>query len=248
MLANLVEVDELDRDAFGGFLANVCGIAPLAMVSFFETRIQHAQALGEHGDDTDYDAIPSSFSWSTFSSVRVHPEYEQTLRSLVELMKRYPRYEHELSPIFWHIATTDVTTFTVLDELLHTSAPDDALLLLKLLSEAPKGLAILHPAFAMHILEQCSSHNEQLEGFAMSRLTANCFSAGGFQAVQPGGPIYMGSGPSGEAKTSVTSLLANLPPGSLAFKLYTGIANMSGPTFTAPVFPDPLEELEDSEE
>jgi hypothetical protein len=248
MLANLVVVDELDRDAFGGFLANVCGIAPFAIVSFFETRIEHAQALNGRGEDTDYDAIPSSFSWSTLRSVRVHPEYEQTLRSLIALMKRYPGYEHELSPIFWHIATTDVTTFTVLDELLHTSDPDDALLLLKLLSEAPKELAIRHPAFAIHILEQCSSHNEQLEGFAMSRLTANCFSAGGFQAVQPGGTIYMGSGPSGEAKTSVTSLLANLPPGSLAFKLYTEIANMSGPTFTAPVFPDLVEELEDSEE
>jgi hypothetical protein len=247
MLANLVEVDELDHDSFGGFLANVCGIAPLAIVSFFETRIQHAQAFEDRGEDTDYDAIPSSFSWSTLSSVRVQPEFEQTLNRLITLMKRYPRYEHELSPIFWHIATADVTTFTVLDELLHTSDPDDALLLLKLLSEAPKGLAIHHPAFAMHILERCSSHNEQLEGFAMSRLRANCFSAGGFQAVQPGAAIYMGSGPSDEAKTRVASLLADLPPSSLAFKLYTEIAGMCGPTFTAPVFPDPTEELEDSD-
>jgi hypothetical protein len=246
MLANLVQVDELDHDAFGGFLANVCGIAPLAIVSFFDARIQHAQTLDGRGEDTDYDAIPSSFSWSTFSSVRVHPDYEQTLHNLVELMKRYPRYEHELSPIFWHIATTDVTTFTVLDELLHTSDPDDALLSLKLLSEAPKCLAIHHPAFAMHILEQCSCHNERLEGLAISGLTANCFSAGGFQAVQPGAPIYIGSGPSDEAKRSVASLLANLPPGSLAFKLYTEIVNMSGPRYT--VFPDPLEGLEDSEE
>ncbi len=248
MLANLVHVDELDRDAFGGFLANVCGIAPLEIVSFFETRIQHAQALDDRGEDSDYDAIPSSFSWSTFSSVRVHPEYEQTLRSLIVVMKRYPAYDHELRPIFWNIATTDVTTFSVLDELLHTSDPDDALLLLKLLSEAPKELAIRHPAFAIHILEQCSSHSEYLEGLATSRLKANCFSAGGFQAVQPGGTIYMGSGPSGEARTSVTSLLASLPPGSLAFKLYTEIANMSGPTFTGPVFPDLVEEFEDTEE
>lgn len=248
MLANLVEVDELDHDAFGSFLTNVFGIAPLSIVSFFETRIQQAQTLDQRGEDTDYDAIPSSFSWSTFSSARVHPAYDQTLHRFVELLKRYPRYEYELSRIFWHIATTDMTTFTVLDELLHTSDPDDALLLLKLLSDAPKCLAVHHPAFAMHILEQCSHHNERLEGLAISVLTANCFSVGGAQAVQLGAPIYLGSGPSDEGRRSVASLLADLPPGGLAFKLYTKIANMGGPTYTGPVFPDPMEELEDFEE
>jgi hypothetical protein len=86
ILANLIAVEELDRDAFGGFLANVCGIAPLAIVSFFEARIAHAQKLEDSGQDTDYEPIPSSFSWSTLSAARRSSDYETALRGFRDLI------------------------------------------------------------------------------------------------------------------------------------------------------------------
>jgi len=246
MLANLVAVEELDRDSFGGFLANVCGISPMGIVSFFEARIVHGRALEEGGQDTDYDAIPSSFSWSTFSAIRSHAEYENAFRGLVDLMKRYPRYEHELASIFWHMGTTDVATFTVLDELLHTSNPDDAAMLVRLLSEASVGLAVSHPAFAVHVLTECAGYSEDLERAAMGRLISNSFSAGGFQAVPPGGSITLVHAPSEVMKTTVESLLTNSQPGTLAYKLYAEIASVRTPVVRRS--PDFDSEFEDGEE
>ena len=249
MLANLVAVEELDRDAFGGFVANVCGIAPLAIVSFFEARIAHAKMLEDSGQDTDYEPIPSSFSWSTFSAVRNQPEYEAVLRSLLNLMKRYPRYEYLLRSIFWHIATTDVTTFSVLDDLLHASNPDDSALLVRSLAEAPKGLAVNHPMFAIHILAECAPRSEELERAAMARLIGNCYSAGGVQAVPVGGAMTLSaSEPSDRMRTSAAALLVNCPSGSLAFRLYSEIVNARPPSFAPPTFPDLLEDVEDFEE
>ena len=239
-LANLIAVEELDRDAFGGFLANVCGIAPLAIVSFFEARIAHAQKLEDSGQDTDYEPIPSSFSWSTLSAARRSSDYETALRAFRDLIKRSPKHAFHLVSIFWHFGTTDSTTFFVLDELLHTAHPDDSAWVIEMLREAPKGLALNHPMFAIHVLTECAGHSEELECGAMRRLISNCFSRGFFQ-VMPGG----GAPPSQTMQDSAAALLAICTPGSHAFRLYTEIANARQPSIP---FPDMLEEFEDSDE
>jgi hypothetical protein len=249
MLANLIAVEELDRDAFGGFLANVCDITPLGIVSFFEARIAHAQMLEDGGCDTDYEPIPSSFSWSTLSAARGSSDYEAALRSVRDLMMRFPKYIYQLRSIFWRLGTTDPTTFSVLDELLHSSAPDDLSWVIDLLGEAPKGLALNHPMFAIHVLAECADRSEELERAAMSRLIGNCFSPGGFQAVPLGGPITIASGESSEVMNSpAAALLANCEPGSLAFKLYTEIANARRPSFPQPTFPSDFDDSDDAEE
>jgi hypothetical protein len=249
MLANLIGVDELDRDAFGGFVANVCGIAPLAIASFFEARISHAQMLEDNGEDTDYEPIPSSFSWSTLSAVRGSSDYETALRNLRDLIKRVPEHAFHLASIFWHIGTTDTPTFSVLDELLHTSDPDDLEWLIRLLADAPKGLALNHPMFAIHVLTECADRGEELKRAAMGRLIGNCFSLGGFQ-VMTGRSVMAGrSGELSDAvQASAAALLANCGSGSLAFQLYTEIANARGTSFPQPTFPDDLDELEDLDE
>jgi hypothetical protein len=240
ILANLVAVEELDRDAFGGFLANVCGIAPLAIVPFFEARIAHAQKLEDSGQDTDYEPIPSSFSWSTLSAARRSSDYETALRGFRDLIKRSPKHAFHLVSIFWHFGTTDSTTFFVLDELLHTAHPDDSAWVIEMLREAPKGLALNHPMFAIHVLTECAGHSEELERGAMRRLVSNYFSPGFFQ-VMPGG----GAPPSRTTQDSAAALLAICTPGSLAFRLYTEIANARQPSIP---FPDMLEDFEDSDE
>jgi|HubBroStandDraft_6_1064221.scaffolds.fasta_scaffold01496_3 hypothetical protein len=240
ILGNLVAVEELDRDAFGGFVANVCGIAPLAIVSFFEARIAHAQMLEDSELDTDYEPIPSSFSWSTLSAARGSSDYETALRGFRDLIKRSPKHAFHLVSIFWHFGTTDSTTFSVLDELLHTAYPDDSAWVIELLTEAPKGLALNHPMFAIHVLTECAGRSEELERGAMRRLISNCFSPGFFQ-VMPGG----GAPPSQAMQDSAAALLAICTPGSHAFRLYTEIANARQPSIP---FPDMLEDFEDSDE
>ena len=240
ILANLVAVEELDRDAFGGFVAKVCGIAPLAIVSFFEARIAHAQTLGDNGQDSDYEAIPSSFSWSTLSAARKSADYETTLRSLRDLVKRFPEHAVHLIPIFWHIGTTDTTTFLVLDELLHAPDTEDTAWVIKLLTGAPKGLALNHPIFAIHVLTECAARSEQLERDAMGRLIGNCFSSGFFQ-LMPGGV----RAPTQTMQDSAAALLPLCEPSSLAFRLYTEIANARQPSFP---FPDVLDDFEDLDE
>jgi hypothetical protein len=89
ILANLIAVEELDRDAFDGFIANVFCIAPLAIVSFFEARIAHAQTLEDSGQDTDYEPIPSSFPWSTLSAACRSSYNETALRGFRDLIKAF---------------------------------------------------------------------------------------------------------------------------------------------------------------
>ena len=249
MLANLIAIEELDRDAFGGFIANVCGIAPLSIVSFFEARIAHALSLQDSGRDTDYDPIPSSFSWSTLSGVRGSSDYEAALRRMRDLMMRFPNYLYQLRSLFWRLGTTDTTTFTVLDELLHTSDPHDPTWVIDLLGEAPKGIALNHPMFAIHVLMECAGRSEELERAAMGRLIGNCFSAGGFQVMALGNGMPGGNGAlSDPMQAAVAEQLTNWKPDSLAFKLFSEIANARGPSFLQPAFPDMLDDTEESDE
>ena len=249
MLSKLIAVEELDRDAFGSFIANVCGIAPLSIVAFFEARIAYCQMLEDSGKDTDYEPIPSSLSWSTLSGVRGSSDYKATLRGVRDLMMRFPKYIYQLRSLFWRLGTTDTTTFTVLDELLHTSDPHDPTWVIDLLGEAPKGIALNHPMFAIHVLMECAGRSEELERAAMGRLIGNCFSAGGFQVMALGNGIPGGSGAlPDQMQAAVAEQLAICKPDSLAFKLFSEIANTRGPIFPHPTFPEILDDSEDLDE
>lgn len=64
-----------------------------------------------------------------------------------------------------------------------------------------------------------------------------------------GSAMAVGSGePSDEMQASDAALLAHCKPGSLAFRLYTEIANARQPSFPQPPFPDMLDDLEDLDE
>ena len=135
---------------------------------------------------------------------------------------RYVRVEH-ISAVFLLNSTPD---------------PDDSEWVIKLLTKAPRGLALNHPMFAIHVLTECASRSQELERRAMGCLISNCFSFG-FVQVMPGG----GSAPTPMMQDSAAPLLALCEPGSLAFKLYTAIANARPPSF-----PDILDDFEDLDE
>ena len=104
IFANLVEVEQLRDHSFDGLLTSVCGVAPRAIVSFLEARIVRAIALEQQGVDNDYEPIPIYSSWSVLRAARNNGDYGDALAAFVDLMKRYPRYEHRVSTIFWRMA------------------------------------------------------------------------------------------------------------------------------------------------
>jgi hypothetical protein len=196
IVTNLVEVEQLREHSIDGLMASVCGVAPRAIVSFLEARIVRAIALEQQGVDNDYEPIPTSSSWSVLRAARNNGEYGDALAAFVDLMKRYPRYEHLVSTIFWRMAdvwpsteNTGTATFAALDRLLHTSESEDALIVVRSLDDAPLGLTIHHPMFALHILWTFAAFGEDMKDAAMNRLVGNCFASGGFGAVQPGAPV-----------------------------------------------------------
>jgi hypothetical protein len=254
IFANLVEVEELRDHSIDGLLTSVCGVAPKAIVSFFEARIVHVIALEQQGVDNDYETIPNNNSWSVFRAAQHSKDYSDALTAFVNLMRRYPRYEDRLSVIFWRMADiwpsqeeTGTATFAALDPLLHTSESEDALLVVRSLDDAPLGLAIHHPMFALHVLWSCADLGEEMKNAAMNRLVSNCFASGGVSAVQPGVPIMVRSGLAEPWQRRVTQLLSHCQPDSLAFELFSRISG-TGPVYHTLDFPDPSEEADESEE
>jgi hypothetical protein len=195
--------------------------------------------LAEHGgeEDEEYEPIPSHFSPPVLSSARHTPEYQDALRRLIELMRKYPAYESQLASIFWRMADVwppdkpGTEGFAALDGLLHASDPDDVRILLRSLDHAPLGLTISHPMFALHVLWSCADFGEELKEAAISCLVNRCFASGGAQAVQPGSRITVRSGLAQPWLEKVRELLSNCPPDSLAHELFKRIEDNAAPIF-----------------
>jgi hypothetical protein len=240
MLANLVDVDELNDHSFDHLLVNISGVTSGAVVSFLEARILHAAELAEpeaEEDEEEYEPIPSHFSPSVLRGARNTPEYQDTLRRLIELMKKYPEHETQVASIFWHMADVwpvdepGTEAFAALDGLLHTSDSDDARILLRSLDHAPLGLTISHPMFALHVLWSCADFGEELKEAAIFCLVNRCFASGGAQAVQPGSPIMVRSGLAEPWRQKVQEILSNCLPDTLAYELFKSIEDASSPVF-----------------
>lgn len=255
IFANLVEVEELEDHSFDGLMYSVCGVAPKAIVSFLEARIDRAIELERQGVDTDYEPTPTYSSWSVLRPAQSSEDYEAALAAFVDLMKRHPRYEHRMSKIFWRMADVWPSTepkgtaiFAALDPLLHTSDSEDALIVVRSLEDAPLGLTIHHSMFALHVLWTCAAFGEETKDAAMHRLISNCFASGGASAVQPGAPILVRSGLAESWLNTVNELLSHCQPGSLAYELFKGIADSAQPVYHTLELPDLADELDEAEE
>ncbi len=257
MLANLVEAYELNDHSFDHLLVNISGVASGAVVSFLEARILHAGELAERGaeeDEEEYEPIPSYSSASVLRGARNTPEYQDTLRRLIELMKKYPEHESQVALFFWHMADVwpmdepGTEAFAALDGLLHTSDPDHVRILLRSLEHAPLGLAISHPMFALHVLWSCAGFGEELKDAAISCLVNGCFASGSAQAVQPGSRITVRSGLAESWLDKVRELLSHCPPDSLAYELFKRIEDNAAPIFHTIDVSEFLRDEEESEE
>jgi hypothetical protein len=169
-------------------LARLCDVAPTVIVRFFEARIERRQTLDASGADSDYEPIPSSFSWSSLGTARKASEYPEAVAAFIALMERYPDVDHRLAPIFWHMADLDTPPLSGLDTLLHSGTDADIRLLIYLLHEARKGLALSHPIFAMHILSVGSELGEQTRSSLRSVLFSDAMRGprhGGLRRFDP---------------------------------------------------------------
>ena len=242
-LSNLAEVNELDRDAFGGLLARTCHVAPLTFVELFKRRILHRLSLGDLRAYFAYEAIPSSFSWSSLSGKVDHHTYTAAVGALLELSRQYPRFAHNLTSIFWHIASLDEVTMFALDRVLHEPEDSGASFVCRLLRGGPKGIAFSEPMFAMHVLMECADRNSDLDSQARSMLFSNSLYGTGMQ-VSAGPPRL-------ELDTShvdsATALCALWPKGSQPHRFYSDLSNARHPTMPPLDFLSFEDEDDDSE-
>lgn len=231
ILAKLIDVDQLERDDIGGMLARLCGIAPSALVRFFEQRIERRETLNTSGTDSDYEPIPSSFSWSSLGAAREASDYPEAVAAFVTLMRRYPDLDHRLAPIFWHMADLDTPTLSGLDMLLHSGNDADLRLLIYLLHEARKGLALSHSIFAMHILGVASELGEQARSSLRSVLMSNALRG-------PGMKFFAGPTPPPPDTSHISPaemLCRQWAAGSLAHEFYAELARAQLPVLPQPV-------------
>jgi hypothetical protein len=231
MLENLVEVDKLDRDAFGGLLARTCRVAPLAFVRFFEKRIRRRLSLGPINEHSEYEAIPSSFSWSSLAGIVEENLYREAVDAFVKLMRMFPDFDYVLGEIFWHTASLDEVTMAAMDPLLHDTDDSGPALVIRLIGRGPKGIAFTHPMFAMHVLCECQMRGAELEKYARSALFSNALHVSGMQ-------VYAGSAPPPDTShiSPAQILSAQWVPGSVPQVFYSELANAQLTPIPSPDF------------
>jgi hypothetical protein len=101
-----------------------------------------------------------------------------------------------------------------------------------LLRDGPKGLALSHPMFAMHVLGECVDRGAELERDARSTLFANALYGSGLR-------VYVGTAPEPPDHSHVSpanALSAQWAPGSLPSMFYAELANAERISFPAPRF------------
>ena len=237
ILGKLITLDELPDEALGTFLAYVGGQAPLAVAEFFESRLNHAIAIKADDGFSRYKPLPSASFWSSFEGIQESPQYRVTLEKIFSWARRFPRWIYETLEIFWHFGRPDETSFSVLDDALHSTDADDLLAALNILTKARKDLAFNHVAFAMHVLTLCAAHSKEMEAEAVRILHSNCLSLPGGMGVG-GSPIPIWTGVGDRAR----AILDLCEPNSPAFDFYSALAGVA-PSHLPILAPD----LEDDE-
>jgi len=222
ILSKLVTLDELPDEALGTFFAYVGGRAPLAVAEFLEARLSHAIEIKADKGFSRYKPLPSASFWSSFQGIQESPQYRVTLEKIFRWVRRFPRWIYETLELFWHFGRPDETSFSVLDDALHSTDADDLIAALNILTKARKDLAFNHVAFAMHVLNLCAAHSKEMEAEAVRILQSNCLSLPGGMAVG-GSPIPIWTGVGDRAR----AILALCEPNSPAFNFYSALAGVA---------------------
>lgn len=186
LLQKLVATREIDDHHVGRFLAWVGQHCPTQLCEFVIRRLDRYAELEDSRETRSYTPAPHHHFGGAFRSLQGTPHYQEFLIQLRDRFVSQPNQRYWLRELFWSIGTLDNTTLGAIDELLHSGHNEGLKAAIGLLAGAPPELALSHPAFAVHVIEECARVGQELGDEAASTLIGNAHT-GGFQRV-PGQP------------------------------------------------------------
>jgi Domain of unknown function (DUF4062) len=177
----LIPIGKLDRYNIEHFISWASSAHLETTIDFFLERINLAV---KDQKTTDYRPLPSGLSFrlsGPATEVR-----EGQLARLFDLFVQATREQeylrhHYLRHLFWLLGTSDATTISMFDAVLHSHDKEKFEVLLDLISgDAPGRLAVNWPWFALQVLENAHQLGQELAEKAKSHLVTNAVLGGGF--------------------------------------------------------------------
>jgi hypothetical protein len=230
ILEKLEAVRELPEYGVASFLNRISGSDPDLLIDFVVKRLERYRELKAGDETTDYEPFP--LRGMHFRDLRLTPKYAGAMKRLRDLVLEYPRDWLWTIPLFWAAGTVDATTFAVLDEWVHSGDESKLAGLLRLLAEAPRGLVVSHPFFAIHLVDEYGRVGHEWEREMIAQLARNSLSLGfGYVHQEAGIPS-----PFGQAHEKAAELIKYFPADSPAYRLFAElVANKENWTSSPPI-------------
>ncbi len=176
ILKKIVPTRHLDGHNAGAFLHWASGAHPELLFEFLRDRLEFYRKLKKTSEVSGYQPIPHKSRWINFNGMRATPTYPKFLVRVRDMMAENPDERYWLVTLFWSVATVDEIAMGVLHEWLQCEDKQKFDLLLALLVEAPAGLAMMNPEFAVEVVETGARYGAESEEKATARLVANSIS------------------------------------------------------------------------
>ena len=147
---------------------------------------RHANIANRDSAYVGYAPVPHHQFGTAFHALQTSPQYGTFLAQIRDRFIRQPEQRYWLRELFWSVGTVDATTFGAIDELVHLGDREHALIAIELFGGGPPGIALSHPYFAIHLIQECDRLDLALGERMASALITNAH-IGSFQRI-PGQP------------------------------------------------------------
>ena len=184
-------------------------------------RLEFYRRVKKESRGSGYQPIPHKSRWTNFEGMRGTPTYPKFLVRVRDMMAENPDERYWLITLFWSVAAVDEMVVGTLREGLRGGDKKKFDLLLGLLVEAPTGLAIMNPEFAVEVVETGARYGAESEEKAKSRLVANSIS---YEGVRTVGTVPLQFT---ENQNKAAALAETFQPGSPGHRLFTRLATAS---------------------
>jgi hypothetical protein len=218
LLQKVVATKEIHNHHVGRFLAWVGQHHPLALCEFVLRRLDRYAEIEKAGDSTrGYAPVPHHLFGDAFHALQGTPHYHNFLIQVRDRFVSLTQQRYWLRELFWSIGTLDIPTLGAIDELLHSGDAEQLRAAIGLIEGAPPELALIRPAFAVHVVEECERAGRETGEDATSAIIGNAH-IGGFQRApgQPS-PKYL------TMRDRSAALRATFPPDSCGRRLFQGL-------------------------
>jgi hypothetical protein len=183
ILNKVVPTRQLDEHNAGAFLHWVSSAYPELLAQFLLDRLEFYRKLKTKSESSGYQPIPHKSRWINFGGMRTTATYPKFLVRVRDKVAENSDERYWLMTLFWSVATVDEIVVGILSEWLQSGDKQKFDLLLDFLAEAPMGLAITNPDFAVQIVDVAVRFGPESENKAIARLVANSVSYEGVRTV-----------------------------------------------------------------